>query len=99
ASLILLMRPQLFAQTETGAIRGVVTDTQGHVIPNANVVITNIDRNIPRKTVTDSEGGYGAQYVEPGRYQVRVEKRDFKTTIISHLVLQVHQTIRADVRL
>lgn len=99
ASLILLMRPQLFAQTETGAIRGVVTDTQGHVIPGANVIITNIDRNIPRKTVTDSEGGYGAQYLESGRYQVRVEKKDFKTTIVSHLVLQVNQTIRADVRM
>jgi hypothetical protein len=95
----LLFVSRMDAQTETGAIRGVVTDARGGVIQAAAVVVTNTDQGVVRRTVTDAEGGYDVQYLNPGHYKVSVEKSDFKTTVVSRIVLEVNQVARADIRM
>jgi hypothetical protein len=95
----LLFVSRMEAQTETGTIRGVVTDARGGVIQAAAVVVTNTDQGVVRRTVTDAEGGYDVQYLNPGHYKVSVEKSDFKTTVVSRIVLEVNQVARADVRM
>lgn len=54
--LIGLCSIKAFAQTDQGAIIGVVTDSTGAVIPNAEVTLTNVDNGLVRKTKSNADG-------------------------------------------
>src|SRR5260370_11051361 len=58
------------AQDVFGRISGTVTDTQGAVIPNANVTITNEQTRISRTLKTDAHGYYVADDLPVGLYSV-----------------------------
>jgi len=58
------------AQTSTGAIRGVLTDDSGAVIPGASVTISNPAGKIAAQTQAD--GSYTLPAVQPGDYTVNV---------------------------
>src|SRR5215475_8228374 len=58
------------AQTPTGTIQGLVTDSTGAVIRGASVDMVETSTGESRKTSTDSEGRYVIPFVEPGTYQV-----------------------------
>lgn len=55
-----------------GSIAGVVRDNSGSIIPGATVAITNIETGATRTLVTDSEGHYEAQFLQPGQYEVKL---------------------------
>jgi len=66
------------AQETTGAVTGVVQDKTGAVIPNATVVVTNLDNNSERKTVSNEVGEFTIPGITAGlRYQLRVEMAGF----------------------
>ena len=57
-SLTLGAVPFTQAQTSSGGIQGLVTDTSGAVIPGATVVITNPVSGLSRKATSDDAGRY-----------------------------------------
>ncbi len=67
------------AQLTRGIISGVVTDTDGGVMPGVTVTITNQDTGVVRATVTNDSGVYRAPALEPGTYTVRAELQGFRT--------------------
>lgn len=85
----------LFAQELTG----LVTDSQGAVIPKAQVKVHNQSTNDEISTVATATGNYTVTYLKPGVYTVSANAPGFKQEQKADLVLQVGQTARIDFHL
>lgn len=85
-------RPVL-AQMETATLSGRVTDPQGAVVPDAEVVVTNIDVNVSVSTMTNQLGIYVTPNLRPGRYRLSIRKEGFKQIVQTQIVLHVQDTI------
>jgi hypothetical protein len=77
-----------FAQT-TATISGIVVDQSGGSIPNATVVITNLDTEQVRAITTDATGLYHAPALNSGRYRVSATAPGFDTVVQSSITLTV----------
>ena len=63
----------LSAQTNTGALTGVVRDTSGGVLPGATVLATHPDSGRTVQRVTGVEGRFFLPALPTGRWEVAVE--------------------------
>jgi len=88
-----------FAQSNYGAIRGIVADVQGAGIPGAAVVLTSETTRISRTTVTNGSGEYVFSAVDPGKYTVAVTSDGFKKSQANGLTVDAGNTIGHDVKL
>jgi len=106
-SIALLIFGQLFVPADsfaqaagTGTIQGTITDESGAVIPQATVTVRHIGKNIIARTLTTTaEGRYVAAFLEPGDYQLTVEKPGFAKLVRSGIVLRVGDTLALDLTL
>jgi len=72
----------LYAQDgSSGAIRGRVEDTSGARIVGAQVLASNDENGIVRRTITDGTGIFVAQLLPPGVYTVRVSSNGMQTEL------------------
>lgn len=76
--LLLGTAPLLFGQAETSTIAGVVKDSTGAVVADAQVVVKNLATNAERTTATGNLGQYDVPALPPGNYEVAVSKSGFK---------------------
>ena len=86
----------LFAQGTAGKIVGTVTDQSGGAIAGATVIVTDVDRNVPRTLTSDPSGEYSAPNLLPGNYKVRGEAKGFKAFERSGVFLEVNGEVRVD---
>lgn len=63
--------------TAAGRISGSVLDPQGAVIQYATVSIFSVDVKTFQKTVTDLNGAYAFEKLDPGKYRIEVESDGF----------------------
>ena len=96
--LALLLTLPAMPQASNSTVRGSVTDTQGAVIPNATVTLTNTATGLVRESVTNSAGIYVFPGAIPGPYRVRVVQPGLQT-FEGALTLQVQQDATIDVML
>jgi hypothetical protein len=86
------LKPQTYEPGESnsgsGSLSGVVKDSQGSVIPGAEVVITNNTTNQSFEVTTNSSGIYSVQDLPPGTYTVNFEASGFKKLNVTQLVVR-----------
>jgi len=81
------------AQSTTGTIQGTVSDSNGAVVPGANVEIKNLDTNLSRNLPTDEGGRFVSLALPPGSYSLTVSKQGFGTLILERVELTIGQAI------
>jgi hypothetical protein len=96
---ILLVAVALYGQSFTAALRGVVTDSSGAVVPGAKVTIIETERNVPHPVLTDEAGRYNATALPPGKYTITVEAQGFKKQTLPAVQLVVQQQATIDFKL
>src|SRR5690349_11291884 len=96
---LLLTSAIAVAQIGTGSITGLVFHPSGAVVANANVIVTDVDRNVPHATRTTDTGAYVVTGLRPGHYSVTVKHQSFQTAVVESFELQVDQRARVDVTL
>lgn len=87
------------AQSATGGIRGVVTDTSDAAVPNAIVTARNVATGVTIKTTTSGEGLYTIPRILPGIYNVTVEASGFKKTEITSIEVSVGKDTVVDTKI
>lgn len=98
--LLLLLFPLMGrAQVDQGAITGVVHDTSGAVIPNAQVTITNTDSGLVLQRNSNASGVYIFSPVKIGNYKVSATASGFQTTSQENLHVDIQQRLNVDLEL
>ena len=92
----LILAGSLMANAQTAQLTGRITDPSGAVVPGVKIVVTNVDNSSRRETVSNDEGYYTVPLLQPGNYQVTVQKAGFKPINQSGLTLEVQQVARLD---
>jgi hypothetical protein len=85
--LILAIQPGS-AQTSKGILAGVVRDSSGAVVANADVTITNEGTNETRTVTTTSTGAYRVEAINPGPYEIHVVSSGFTAVDVKHVNVQ-----------
>lgn len=75
--------------TNSGDIRGTVTDPSGAVIPGVKVTILNVDTGVSKEFVTNNDGIYDTSSIVTGNYKVTFSKDGFEELIRGPITVQV----------
>src|SRR5580698_2867190 len=86
-TLLLLSYPAFPQSAGTGTLTGTVTDSSGAVVPSAAVVVHNSDTGADREVTSTGAGIYVATFLQPGHYEVSVNKPGFEKVVHKDLVL------------
>jgi hypothetical protein len=86
----------LEAQVLKGQILGTITDATGAVVPGVTVTLTETNTNVSRTTVSNDSGLYVFVNLDPGAYQVAVEKPGFARAVRTDIDLRPNTTVRSD---
>ena len=79
-----------FAQnSNSGDIRGTVTDSSGAVVPGVSVTVTNNDTGVINKYVTNGSGLYDTNSIITGNYTLEFSRQGFETFKRGPVPLQV----------
>src|SRR6266511_3455695 len=81
ATVTLLCFVPMTAQTVTGTLQGIVSDMNGAVIPNAEIIVHNVETGQQRTLTTNSDGFYVASFLPLGRYNVTVSQTGFAKAV------------------
>lgn len=97
--LIVIGAPRAFAQADQGAITGLVQDSTGAVIPNAQVTLTNVDTGLTLHVQTDNSGNYVFSPIKIGTYKVQATAEGFSSTVQENIQLHVQDRVEANLQL
>jgi hypothetical protein len=82
-----------FAQSESAAVSGRVTDQSGAVVPEVEIEIKNVDTNVSEVTTTNRQGFYSVPSIRPGKYLINVRRQGFRTVTVTGVTLSVQDNL------
>jgi hypothetical protein len=88
-----------FAQFETAALIGTVTDNSRGVVSDAMITATNTDTGVTVTRRTDANGHYEFVTLRIGNYLVTAEKAGFALALAENIRLEVGARLRVDLGL
>src|SRR3984957_10836733 len=87
---VLSMAGPAFPQsTNSGDIRGTVTDSSGALVPGVAVTVLNLDTGAAKDLVTNDDGLYDTASILPGNYRISFTKEGFGKLVRGPITLQV----------
>src|SRR5688572_15484726 len=95
-TLTLLFPASAFAQFETAALVGTVTDASGAIVTGATITVTNANTGVGQSRITDSHGNYEFVTLRIGTYLVTAEKSGFAIALADDVRLTVGARQRVD---
>jgi hypothetical protein len=98
-ALLFLLPYSVSAQTDQGAVTGVIQDSSGAVVSGANVTLTSSDNGLIFHRQTDATGVYVFSPVKIGIYQVSATAAGFQTTTRQNVRLDLQQRLEVDFHL
>lgn len=84
---LMLSVTQVYAQANTGAISGTVTDSTGAAVPGATVTVTNEATGAVHRLKTNGEGFYSAEGLLAGSFILRVSEKGFQASVVKGIHL------------
>jgi hypothetical protein len=87
------------AQTVTGTVRGIITDTTGAIVPGATVTAINAATSVATTAKTNQAGEYSIRFLQIGQYRVTVEAPGFSKANYGPFALEIDQTAQINVPL
>src|SRR5882672_11471304 len=86
-------------QTETATVSGLVTDRTAAAVSEAEVRLQSVERGRVTTTTTNNAGIYVFPNVQPGQYQISIQKQGFKQVDLLGLIVNVQDHIEQNFRL
>ena len=86
-------------QSTTASLLGVIRDSTGAVIPNADVIATNTQTSFTRSAKSNGQGEYLFTNLPLGQYQLQATAAGFKTFVQRGITLDVNASARVDASL
>src|SRR5215470_13309613 len=88
------------AQTASAStVTGVVYDKSGATVPDAEVILEDLDTRAMTTVKTGNDGAYTFPAVRPGNYSVRVTAKGFRKAIINSVKVEVGKSALLNVTL
>ena len=83
----------------TGSIRGVITDTEGSVLPGVTVTVAVPDRGTSRTTVTNESGRFAFPALTVDTYQITATLEGFQEQILEDVRVGIAGTVALEIQL
>jgi hypothetical protein len=87
------------AASANGRLEGLVVDPSGAGVPGATVIVTNQRTGLSTTLMTDESGRFVALYLQPGSYDVSIEKTGFQKQVLKETTITVGTTTTLHPRL
>jgi hypothetical protein len=85
--------------TNSGDIRGIVTDPSGALIPSATVNVLNVDTGVAKDFPTNNDGLYDTSSIVAGSYKLTFTKQGFETFVRGPVTVEVGiTTVNAELK-
>jgi outer membrane receptor protein involved in Fe transport len=97
--LLFVLSLSALAQTSKGFVVGTAVDQNGAAIAGATVKITNTQTGVTRQTVSQGDGSFRLDAVDPGTYTVDISASGFKTATRAGVVVAAAQTVDVSIPL
>src|SRR5438552_9880125 len=78
--------------TNSGDIRGVVTDSTGAAVPGVNVTVENVNTGVSKVYVTNNDGIYDTSSIVAGTYKISFSKSGFAELVRPSVTLNAENT-------
>lgn len=99
AVMAIFMGQPLLGQSTTAKITGRVADSSGASVPGAEVMVRNIQTHGTWHTTSNGEGLYTVPQLDPGQYEVAVQKKGFARSLQTGITLVVDQIAQINITL
>ena len=96
---VLLLTPLSYGGGSFGTVRGVTRNAEGAPLGGVQVVVHSLDRNTDRAIVSDNQGTFLVDNLEPGRYQLTANKSGRASLLTATVELGPQQSLRVDMTL
>ena len=96
--LLLALAPITMGQTSKGFVVGTIADPNGAAVPGVTIKLTNAATGVTRETISQQDGSYRFDAVDPGNYRLEVTATGFKSAT-RDVVVAAAQTVEASIPL